>query len=128
MYTLRTGVFVLFVLLVPVSSKGIFFTEPVICYYLDGILILYCIFATVLFFREKFHIPSEAKVAEDGGIYQELERINDPDTYQTLEPSKAKKKSGKKKKPKSTKAEEKDKDPFESLVPNGSDPPPQSPH
>uniref|UniRef100_A0A8D0CZA1 Uncharacterized protein n=1 Tax=Sander lucioperca TaxID=283035 RepID=A0A8D0CZA1_SANLU len=36
-----------------VCSTGIFFTEPVICYYLDGILILYCIFATVLFFREK---------------------------------------------------------------------------
>ncbi|XP_031150606.1 T-cell surface glycoprotein CD3 zeta chain isoform X2 [Sander lucioperca] len=90
MYTLRTGVFVLFVLLVPVSSKGIFFTEPVICYYLDGILILYCIFATVLFFREKFYIPSVARVAEDGGIYQELERINDADTYQILEPSKAK--------------------------------------
>ncbi|KAA8587999.1 hypothetical protein FQN60_001193 [Etheostoma spectabile] len=122
MYTLTTGVFVLFVLLVPVSSKGLFFSEPVICYYLDGVLVLYCIFATGLLFREKFYIPSVPRVAEDGGIYQELERLEDADPYQILEPSKAKKKAGKIKKPELTKAE--DKDPSESLVPNGSDPPP----
>ncbi|XP_034741924.1 CD247 antigen like [Etheostoma cragini] len=116
MYTLTTGVFVLFVLLVPVSSKGLFFSEPVICYYLDGVLVLYCIFATGLFFREKFYIPPVARVAEDGGIYQELERVKDADPYEILEPSKSKKKAGKIKKPESTKAEE-----------NGSDPP-LSPH
>ncbi|KAI3355831.1 hypothetical protein L3Q82_004391 [Scortum barcoo] len=93
MDALRTAVFVLFVLPAPVSCNAeTFFTEPVICYVLDGFLIVYCIIATVFLFREK------DKEEENGAIYQELERPKDADPYQVLEPSKKKKKAGKKKK------------------------------
>ncbi|XP_041806131.1 T-cell surface glycoprotein CD3 zeta chain-like isoform X4 [Chelmon rostratus] len=116
MKVLRTGVFVLFVLLVPVSCEVFFFTEPVTCYFLDGILIIYCIIATAFYFREKLYIPSVADEQEDkGGIYQELERPKDADPYEVLDPSKRKKKAGKKKKSESAQAEERDKDPYESM-------------
>uniref|UniRef100_A0A3B5MLI7 CKLF-like MARVEL transmembrane domain containing 6 n=1 Tax=Xiphophorus couchianus TaxID=32473 RepID=A0A3B5MLI7_9TELE len=36
-----------------VSSAETFFTDPVICYFLDAFLMVYCIAATALFFREK---------------------------------------------------------------------------
>lgn len=36
-----------------VSSAEMFFTDPVICYFLDAFLMVYCIAATALFFREK---------------------------------------------------------------------------
>lgn len=36
-----------------VSPAEFLFTEPLTCYMLDGILILYCLIATVLYFREK---------------------------------------------------------------------------
>ncbi|XP_044072391.1 T-cell surface glycoprotein CD3 zeta chain-like isoform X2 [Siniperca chuatsi] len=119
MDALRTGVFVLFVLLVPVSCNEVFFTNPVICYFLDGILIIYCIIATVFFFREKFsNVPpvAVAESAENGAIYQELERPMDADPYQVLEPSKGKKKPVKNRKSESTQAAKKNKDPNESLV------------
>ncbi|XP_076602519.1 uncharacterized protein LOC143330145 [Chaetodon auriga] len=120
MEVLRTGVFVLFVLLVPVSCKEVFFTEPITCYFLDGILIIYCIIATAFYFREKLYVPSvAAELCEHKeGIYQELERPVDTDPYQVLEPSKRKKKTGKKKKSESAQAEETDKDPYESLPPH----------
>ncbi|XP_068561077.1 T-cell surface glycoprotein CD3 zeta chain-like [Cebidichthys violaceus] len=123
----RTGVFVLFVLLVPVSSDEIFFTDPVVCYFLDSILIVYCIVATALFFREKFYIPPVGGPAENG-IYQELQRPKDTDPYQELELSKVNKKADKKKKSGSAQAVVRDPDPFESLIPSGTAPPPVSPH
>ncbi|XP_035533190.1 T-cell surface glycoprotein CD3 zeta chain-like isoform X2 [Morone saxatilis] len=124
MDALRTGVFVLFALLVPGSCKDAFFTEPVTCYFLDGILIIYCIIATALYFREKFsYIPVAVSASEEnGGIYQELDRPKDSDPYQVLEPLK-KKKAGKKKKAKPSPAQG-DKDPYESLMTSPSAPPP----
>ncbi|XP_051260917.1 CD247 antigen like [Dicentrarchus labrax] len=121
----RTGVFVLFVLLVPGSCKDAFFTEPVTCYFLDGILIIYCIIATAFYYREKFsYVPPVADASEEnGGIYQELERPKDADPYQVLEPLKKKKKAVKKKKAKPTEAQG-DKDPYESLITGTSAPPP----
>ncbi|XP_061578943.1 T-cell surface glycoprotein CD3 zeta chain-like [Cololabis saira] len=94
MDTLRTGELVLLVLLVllgPVSCRDNFFTEPVICYFLDGFLFIYCITATALFFREKFSfIPAEEGTAgEKEGIYQELERPGN-DVYQVLDQKKPK--------------------------------------
>uniref|UniRef100_A0AAQ5YAP3 T-cell surface glycoprotein CD3 zeta chain n=1 Tax=Amphiprion ocellaris TaxID=80972 RepID=A0AAQ5YAP3_AMPOC len=90
---LRTGVFVFFVLPAPGSCLAFStFSHPVICYFLDAFLLVYCIVATALFFKEKFSdLPSVAK--------PELERPTDPDPYQVLEPSKRKRKAGKKKKP-----------------------------
>ncbi|XP_071333398.1 CD247 antigen like [Trachinotus anak] len=128
---LRTGVLMLFVLVVPVSCIEGFFAEPVICYFLDGILIVYCLVATALFFRERFShvqpVTAAAAVSEENGvIYQELERPENTDPYAALEPSKRKKKAGKKKKSESAKPEEKDKDPYESLI-TPAPPPPQSP-
>ncbi|XP_034550279.1 high affinity immunoglobulin epsilon receptor subunit gamma-like [Notolabrus celidotus] len=94
-----------------------FFREPVVCYVLDVILIVYCIIATALYFREKFSYIPPAVVAvpeESARIYQELERPRDADPYQVLEPTKRKKKAAKKRKPKPTSEEERDRDPNES--------------
>ncbi|XP_067371225.1 CD247 antigen like isoform X2 [Channa argus] len=100
-----------------------FFTDPVICYFLDAFLVVYCLAATMLYFREKFsHVPPE--VTEDNGvIYQELERPKDADPYQVLEPLKKKKKAGKKKKAQSSHPENKEKDLYESLNPSPASPP-----
>uniref|UniRef100_A0A8C5GMQ8 Uncharacterized protein n=1 Tax=Gouania willdenowi TaxID=441366 RepID=A0A8C5GMQ8_GOUWI len=37
-----------------------FFTHTVICYFLDVFLLLYCVFFTVIFFREKYKKDVEA--------------------------------------------------------------------
>ncbi|XP_013867091.1 T-cell surface glycoprotein CD3 zeta chain isoform X2 [Austrofundulus limnaeus] len=102
MEPLKTAAFVLFVLLDPVSCQEVFFTDPVICYFLDAFLMLYCIAATALFFREKFSkMPRVDLIPEPkGDIYQELERPKDTDPYQALETRRVKKKDGKKKKAK----------------------------
>uniref|UniRef100_A0A1A7X021 T-cell surface glycoprotein CD3 zeta chain n=1 Tax=Iconisemion striatum TaxID=60296 RepID=A0A1A7X021_9TELE len=116
MDSLRTSVFVLFVLLDPVSCSEVFFTDPVICYFLDAFLMVYCIAATALFFREKFsHMPRvEPMPQEKGGIYQELERPHDADPYQALELSKAKKKGEKRKRAKNQ-GPKRNKELFESI-------------
>uniref|UniRef100_A0A3Q1ESK5 CD247 molecule n=1 Tax=Acanthochromis polyacanthus TaxID=80966 RepID=A0A3Q1ESK5_9TELE len=117
MDALRTGVFVLFLLPAPVScSVFSAFSHPVICYFLDAFLLVYCIVATALFFREKFSdLPSDAKPESNGDIYQELERPTDADPYQVLEPSRKKRKAGKKK-PGSNR------DPYECLTPSEAPP------
>ncbi|KAM9343368.1 T-cell surface glycoprotein CD3 zeta chain-like [Pholidichthys leucotaenia] len=122
MGALRTGAFVVFVLLQPVCCSEVFFTDPVLCYILDGFLVVYCIIATALFFREKFYGPKSTKECESNGIYQELERPKDADPYQVLE---KKKKAPKKKKPVVKPAQEKDT--YESLSPT-SPSAPLSPH
>ncbi|CAJ1079623.1 T-cell surface glycoprotein CD3 zeta chain-like isoform X1 [Xyrichtys novacula] len=104
-----------------------FFRDPIVCYVLDGVLVLYCIVATVLFFRERFSLPPPVPVGEpqeeNGRIYQELERPRDADQYQVLEPSKKKKKTPKKKKPKPNTDEERNGDPNEPPAPRGSSSP-----
>uniref|UniRef100_A0A3P8SE15 Uncharacterized protein n=1 Tax=Amphiprion percula TaxID=161767 RepID=A0A3P8SE15_AMPPE len=78
---LRTGVFVFFVLPAPGSCLAFStFSHPVICYFLDAFLLVYCIVATALFFKEKV----------SSHLFRELERPTDPDPYQVLEPSKRK--------------------------------------
>ncbi|XP_037542119.1 growth hormone-regulated TBC protein 1-A-like [Nematolebias whitei] len=37
----------------------VFFTDPVICYFLDAFLMVYCIAATALFFREKVSVSTK---------------------------------------------------------------------
>ncbi|XP_041662500.1 T-cell surface glycoprotein CD3 zeta chain-like [Cheilinus undulatus] len=101
-------------------------SEPILCYILDGFLIVYCTIATALYFREKFsslpYMLIEAP-EENGRIYQELERPRDADPYQMLEPSKRKKRAAKKKKPKPRPAEENGQDTYESLVTQDPAPP-----
>ncbi|KAF0026591.1 hypothetical protein F2P81_021328 [Scophthalmus maximus] len=63
---LLTGVFMLFVLPGPVSCTDAFWTEPAICYVLDGILLIYCIVATVLLFREKSFLKINISVTSYG--------------------------------------------------------------
>ncbi|XP_047456210.1 T-cell surface glycoprotein CD3 zeta chain-like isoform X2 [Mugil cephalus] len=132
MDTPRAGVFVLFVLVVPVSCEG-FFTGPVVCYFLDAFLMLYCIVATALFFREKFSVRFTIDQPDDiGGIYQELERPGDDDAYQVLETSRGRKKGGKKKRSRSNQAQGREMDTYESVTPSTSaatafPPPPLSP-
>uniref|UniRef100_A0AAQ4R7Y0 T-cell surface glycoprotein CD3 zeta chain n=1 Tax=Gasterosteus aculeatus aculeatus TaxID=481459 RepID=A0AAQ4R7Y0_GASAC len=90
MGAMRTGVLVLFGLLVPVASTETLFTDPVICYFLDSILVVYCLVATALFFREKFIYPRYVEGSGDNAIYQELQRTEDIDTYQEIQQSKGK--------------------------------------
>ncbi|XP_023192222.1 T-cell surface glycoprotein CD3 zeta chain [Xiphophorus maculatus] len=112
-----TGVFVLFALFMPVCCDETFFTDPVICYFLDAFLMVYCIAATALFFREKFSkMPQvQPESGEKGGIYQELERPKDTDAYDMLDPKKAKGKSDRKKRAKKSQGKPKDKDQYESV-------------
>uniref|UniRef100_A0A3B3VVK7 T-cell surface glycoprotein CD3 zeta chain n=2 Tax=Poecilia TaxID=8080 RepID=A0A3B3VVK7_9TELE len=79
-----TGVFVLFALFMPVCCEETFFTDPVICYFLDAFLMVYCIAATALFFREK------VSFSKGGPNFRELERPKDTDAYEVLDPKKAK--------------------------------------
>ncbi|XP_069389778.1 CD247 antigen like [Paralichthys olivaceus] len=107
MDAVRTGVFLL--LLVPVSCRDFLsiFHDPVVCYSLDGILIVYCIVITALFFKERFS-SEPVEPEEKGRIYEELRRPEDTDPYQVLEPSKRRKNPRKKKKPVSTQPEQTD--------------------
>ncbi|XP_071063186.1 CD247 antigen like isoform X1 [Pseudochaenichthys georgianus] len=93
MDALRSGVFLLFVLL-PVGSAETFSTHPHICYFLDAFLTIYCIIATGLFFKEKFSALSltDEEPGDKACIYQELDRVKDTDAYDVLQPSKGKKK------------------------------------
>ncbi|KAM8854702.1 uncharacterized protein AB9W97_019973 isoform 2-T2 [Spinachia spinachia] len=115
---MKTGVLVLFGLLLPVASAEIVFNDPGVCYLLDTILVLYCIGATALFFREKFSHIRSAQGPEDD-IYQELQRPKDTDEYQEIKPSKKKKKAAKKNQTGSG--------PAASLIPEGVAPPPRPP-
>ncbi|XP_034069693.1 CD247 antigen like isoform X2 [Gymnodraco acuticeps] len=117
MDALRSGVFLLFVLL-PVCSAETFFTHPHICYFLDAFLTLYCIIATGLFFREKFAALSltDEEPEDKACIYQELDRVKDTDAYDVLQPSKGKKKKAAKKNKSESTQGVPDKDPYESPV------------
>uniref|UniRef100_A0A3Q4GF74 Uncharacterized protein n=1 Tax=Neolamprologus brichardi TaxID=32507 RepID=A0A3Q4GF74_NEOBR len=111
-----------------------FFTEPVICYFLDGFLIIYCIIVTGFFFREKVSYTSLHVCALLIGLYnfvllllfvfiyvQELERPKDADPYEVL--FLVRRTEG----AISVMA----RDPLESLIPSTSSPrpvPPLSPH
>nr|XP_046260876.1 CD247 antigen like [Scatophagus argus] len=117
---LRMGVFVLFVLMLPVSCEDILFTEPITCYFLDGILIIYCLVVTACYFREKFSTRLEAvevciQQENSADIYQDLERPVDADPYQVLEPTKRKKKAGRKKRSQPTQALDRNTVPREPL-------------
>ncbi|XP_071395355.1 CD247 antigen like isoform X2 [Centroberyx affinis] len=133
MDTLRTSVFVLFVLSLLVSSTEAYLTEPVICYILDGFLVLYCIIATALLLREKFsNLQSEAvgdsacqKQEANDAIYQDLQIPEGTDAYQVIE-TKGRIQARKKKNTQvneSLPAEGRDKDAYESLMPRASAPP-----
>ncbi|TMS06182.1 hypothetical protein E3U43_015941 [Larimichthys crocea] len=143
----RRGVFVLFVLLVPVSCGNAdeFFTNPITCYVLDCILILYCLVATAFYFREKFSdLAPEAVAAPENNadVYQvrrsdhtmfssaaaaaplsvhdfmfPLQELERPkDTDPYQVLSPTKRKKRKKKRSTATSAQETDRDPYESLA------------
>ncbi|KAI4806065.1 hypothetical protein KUCAC02_010655 [Chaenocephalus aceratus] len=109
MDALRSGVFLLFVLL-PVGSAETFSTHPHICYFLDAFLTIYCIIATGLFFKEKFAALSLTDEEP------ELDRVKDTDAYDVLQPSKGKKKKAAKKNKSESTQGVPDKDPYESPV------------
>ncbi|XP_071063187.1 CD247 antigen like isoform X2 [Pseudochaenichthys georgianus] len=118
MDALRSGVFLLFVLL-PVGSAETFSTHPHICYFLDAFLTIYCIIATGLFFKEKFSalsLTDEEPKGDKACIYQELDRVKDTDAYDVLQPSKGKKKKAAKKNKSESTQGVPDKDRYESPV------------
>lgn len=119
-------------------EAGSYFAEPVICYILDGFMIVFCITATALYFREKVRnsrfsslqymlIEAPTKQENTDRIYQELERPRNADPYQVLEPSKRKEKAAKKKKPKPRQVVENGHDAYESFTQVTRDPAPPLP-
>ncbi|XP_029936429.1 CD247 antigen like isoform X2 [Myripristis murdjan] len=120
------GVVVLLVSFCLVSSTEAFLTEPVICYILDGFLVIYCLVITGFLFKEKFSNLGDSVHDEqetNGGIYQELQRPPGTDVYQVLE-TKGKKKTGRKKKAQVNESERngREMDAYESLTPDASAP------
>ncbi|RVE58232.1 hypothetical protein OJAV_G00207140 [Oryzias javanicus] len=104
------------------STAGILFSDPVICYFLDTFLMLYCLVATALFFKEKFStIHTIEPNDETKDLYQELNPGREPDNYEMLN---IKKKRGKKKKTGQNKPQPRERDLYESLVPNAPPAPP----
>ncbi|XP_048864272.1 T-cell surface glycoprotein CD3 zeta chain-like [Brienomyrus brachyistius] len=74
----RTGVLTVLVLVFhPAEAMDIM--DPRICYVLDGLLMLYSIIMTALFFKAKFGTQS---ISKEEGIYSDLNRA--PDTYDQL--------------------------------------------
>lgn len=72
----RKCVFIFFMF---ISCTEASMAEPFICYILDGILLIYCIAATAIFFREKFsHVLTKAQdptnhlTSDADGDYEEL--------------------------------------------------------
>ncbi|CAB1346479.1 unnamed protein product [Coregonus sp. 'balchen'] len=73
----RTGVMLMLMLL---SSAEASLNEPVICYILDGVLILYSIITTVLFFKVKKH-----RQEASSDTYQALQvKDDESDAYQVI--------------------------------------------
>ncbi|KAF6717050.1 T-cell surface glycoprotein CD3 zeta chain [Oryzias melastigma] len=103
-------------------STAALFSDPVICYFLDTFLMLYCLVATTLFFKEKFStIQATEPNDETKGLYQELNLEREPDDYEMIN---IKKKRGKKKKAGQNRPPPREKDLYESLVPNAHPAPP----
>ncbi|KAL0963515.1 hypothetical protein UPYG_G00307440 [Umbra pygmaea] len=80
--TWRTGVgMVLVSSAVSVSASTAGLTEPLICYILDGVLLVYCIVTTVLFFTVKWcKQPTEPPIED---TYAQL-KPGDKDEYEDL--------------------------------------------
>lgn len=77
----KTGVLVILAVLFPSTEAAIGLNDPMLCYILDGVLLLYGLIVTALFFREKYFKPKEVTSKEDG-IYMGLNQT--PDTYDQL--------------------------------------------
>ncbi|XP_011487705.1 T-cell surface glycoprotein CD3 zeta chain isoform X1 [Oryzias latipes] len=78
-------------------EAGMIFSDTVICYFLDTFLMLYCLVATALFFREKFCALQVAEPNDEtNDVYQELNLEMKEDPYDVLKSEK--KKRDKKKK------------------------------
>ncbi|XP_020568517.1 T-cell surface glycoprotein CD3 zeta chain isoform X5 [Oryzias latipes] len=96
-------------------EAGMIFSDTVICYFLDTFLMLYCLVATALFFREKFCALQVAEPNDEtNDVYQELNLEMKEDPYDVL---KSEKKRDKKKKTGQNQPQPRDKDLYESLVP-----------
>ncbi|XP_072300813.1 high affinity immunoglobulin epsilon receptor subunit gamma-like [Eucyclogobius newberryi] len=87
MESIKSVVLVLLIFLNTTSCNALSVSDPTICYILDGVLILYCIIATVLFLREKLLHQVPTVVSESiGDIYQELGADKNADPYEMLQP------------------------------------------
>lgn len=99
---MRTAAMLVLLILVPSTEASL--SPPVVCYILDGFLLLYCIVFTALFFQQKLKSkeaspPSNMAAGEDP-TYEELPPASPSsgaipkrrqgateDTYQTLQSS-----------------------------------------
>ncbi|XP_036396317.1 T-cell surface glycoprotein CD3 zeta chain-like [Megalops cyprinoides] len=85
----RTGALVFLALVVPTagSEPANALNNPMLCYILDGVLLVYGLVVTALFFRERFFKPAAVSTDDPvymglnkpGDQYEELRRRNDPE-------------------------------------------------
>ncbi|KAJ8410517.1 hypothetical protein AAFF_G00194210 [Aldrovandia affinis] len=66
----RTGVLVFLAVGVPTAEAGRGLNDPMLCYILDGVLLVYSLIVTGLYFREKFFKPKAN--SKDDNIYSGL--------------------------------------------------------
>ncbi|XP_064166119.1 T-cell surface glycoprotein CD3 zeta chain-like isoform X1 [Anguilla rostrata] len=79
-----TGLLVVLAMAVPSAEAKIGLNDPMLCYILDGVLLLYGLVITGLFFRERYFKPTKAD-SKDDGIYMGLNKA--ADAYDVLRPS-----------------------------------------
>ncbi|KAL7881533.1 hypothetical protein AOLI_G00083810 [Acnodon oligacanthus] len=68
------------------SSEAMSLSDPITCYVLDAVLLLYCIIFTALYFRIKFSRPQSDNSTPAEPLYEGLITDQITDEYQTLEP------------------------------------------
>ncbi|KAI4903040.1 hypothetical protein NFI96_033400, partial [Prochilodus magdalenae] len=61
-------------------------SDPITCYVLDAVLLLYCIIFTALYFRIKFSRLQSDNSAPAEPLYEGLKTDQMSDEYQTLDP------------------------------------------
>ncbi|KAG7467021.1 hypothetical protein MATL_G00149020 [Megalops atlanticus] len=87
-----TEALVFLALVVPTAEAVTGLNDPMLCYILDGVLLVYGLVMTALFFRERFFRPAAVSTDDPvymglnkpGDQYEELRRRNDPEGGATL--------------------------------------------
>ncbi|XP_060785526.1 CD247 antigen like [Neoarius graeffei] len=94
------------------SAEATNFSDPIVCYVLDAVLLLYCIIFTALYFKLKFEkakafvkLPDKsaltAEAGQDEGHYQALVGQSNQEYEEIKRKSKPRKHKSKSKEPKS---------------------------
>ncbi|XP_076857640.1 CD247 antigen like isoform X2 [Brachyhypopomus gauderio] len=86
MAVLRTETLLILVPLLS-SAEAVGWSDPITCYILDAVLLLYCIVFTALYFRIKLSRLQADDPAKNEPVYTGLNTNEMSDAYQTLDQS-----------------------------------------